>query len=88
MQRRVSATGLIVVCRQTVSLGRIHAGRIVSVHVSEHTLAIELGDDTRTVRRTTTRPVVVLKGSRRQNAARARHATALSSSPVRNEQPT
>ncbi len=88
VQRRVSATGRIVVCRQAVSLGRVHAGRIVSVHVSEHTLAIELGDDTRTVRRTTTRPVVVLKGSRRQNAARAAHATALSSSPVRNEQPT
>ena len=88
VQRRVSATGRIVVCRQAVSLGRIHAGRMVAVHVSEHTLAIELGDDTRTVRRTTTRPVVVLKGSRRQNPARAAHATALSSSPVQDEQPT
>jgi hypothetical protein len=86
-QRRVSATGRIVVCRQAVSLGRIHAGRMVSVHVSEHTLAIELGDDTRTVRRTTTRPVVVIKGSRRQNAVRAAKATALSSTPDRNEQP-
>jgi hypothetical protein len=88
VQRRVSATGRIVVCRQAVSLGRIQAGRMVAVHVSEHTLAIELGDDTRTVRRTTTRPVVVLKGSRRQNPARAAHATALSSIPVRDEQPT
>ena len=79
---------MIVVCRQRVTLGRIHAGRIVSVHVSEHTLAIDLGDDTRTIRRTTARPVVVLKGSRRQNPARAAHATALSSSPVRDEQPT
>jgi hypothetical protein len=83
VQRRVSATGRIVVCRQAVSLGRIHAGQTVAVHVSEHTLAIELGDDTRTVRRTTTRPVVVHKGSRRQNPARATNATALSSSPVR-----
>ncbi len=83
VQRRVSATGRIVVCRQAVSLGRIHAGRIVAVHVSEHTLAIELGDDTRTVRRTTTRPVVVIKGSRRQNPARTPTATTLSSSPVR-----
>jgi hypothetical protein len=88
VQRRVSATGVIVVCRQRVALGRIHAGRIVSVHVSEHTLAIELGDDTRTVRRTTTRPIVVLKGSRRLNPARAADATALSSSPVGDEQPT
>jgi hypothetical protein len=40
------------VCRQPVALGRLHAGRIVVVHVSEHTRAIELDDDTRTVRRT------------------------------------
>jgi hypothetical protein len=64
VQRRVSATGVITVCRQHVALGRVHAGRIVSVHVSEHTLAIELDDETRTVRRTTTNPVRVLKGSR------------------------
>jgi transposase InsO family protein len=65
VQRRVSAVGVITVCRQPVRLGRIHAGRMVSVHVSEHTLAIELGQDTRTVRRTTTNPVRVIKGSRR-----------------------
>jgi transposase InsO family protein len=88
VQRRVSATGVITVCRQSVSLGRVHAGRMVTVHVSEHTLAIELGDDTRTIRRTTTRPVVVIKGSRRQNPARAASATALSSSAVPNEHPT
>jgi hypothetical protein len=64
VQRRVSATGVITVCRQRVALGRVHAGRIVSVHVSEHTLAIELDGETRTVRRTTNRPVVVVKGSR------------------------
>jgi hypothetical protein len=88
VQRRVSATGVITVCRQRVALGRMHAGRMVTVHVSEPTLAIELDDETRTVRRTTTRPVVVIKGSRRQNPARAATETALSSSPVRNEQPT
>jgi hypothetical protein len=80
VQRRVSATGVITVCRQPVALGRVHAGRIVSVHVSEHTLAIELGDDTRTVRRTTTRPVVAIKGSRRRNPARAT-STQLSGRP-------
>jgi hypothetical protein len=78
---------VITVCRQHVALGRVHAGRIVTVHVSEHTLAIELGDDTRTVRRTTTRPVVVIKGSRRQNTARAASATALSSGAAQNEHP-
>lgn len=45
---------MITVCRQPVSLGRIHAGRIVRVHVAENTLAIELYDETRTVRRTRT----------------------------------
>jgi hypothetical protein len=69
VQRRISATGVICVCRQHVALGRIHAGRTVSVHVSEHTLAIELGQDTRTVRRTTTNPVRVVKGSRRHHPA-------------------
>src|SRR4051812_11411719 len=64
VQRRVSATGVITVCRQKVALGRIHAGRTVTVHVSEHTLAVELDDETRTIRRTTTGPVVVVKGSR------------------------
>ena len=34
VQRRVSANGRITVCRQTVALGRVHAGRIVTVHVS------------------------------------------------------
>jgi hypothetical protein len=64
VQRTVSATGRIVVCGQPVALGRVHSGRIVRVHVSEHTLAIELDGETRTVRRTTNRPVVAVKGSR------------------------
>jgi hypothetical protein len=68
VQRRVSATGVITVCRQPVSLGRIHAGRVLTVHVSEHTLAIELDDQVRTIRRTTNRPVVVIKGRRPQQA--------------------
>lgn len=70
VQRKVSATGVIVVCRQPVSLGRVHAGRTVTVHVSEHTLAIELDDETRTVRRTTTRPVRKIKADRPLDAHR------------------
>ena len=69
VQRRVSTTGTICVCRQTVALGRTHAGRVVTVHVAEHTLAIELDDETRTIRRTTTNPVVVIKGSRHHQRA-------------------
>jgi transposase InsO family protein len=79
VQRRASATGVITVCRQRVSLGRVHAGRIITVHVAEHTLAIELDGETRTVRRTTSRPVVVVKGSR-PHRARAT-STELSASP-------
>jgi hypothetical protein len=37
---------VIVVCGQTVPLGRIHAGRTMTLHVSEHTLAIELDGET------------------------------------------
>ena len=82
VQRRVSATGVITVCRQHVALGRVHAGRIVRVHVSEHTLTIELDDETRTIRRTTTRAPQVLKGSRPHKAARQDARPALSSSPA------
>jgi hypothetical protein len=78
VQRRVSATGRITVCWQQVSLGRVYAGRIVRVHVSEHTLAIELDDETRTIRRTTTRPPQILKGSRPTQAARQDARPALS----------
>jgi transposase InsO family protein len=80
VQRRVSATGVITVCRQPVALGRVHAGRTVRVHVSEHTLAIELDDETRTVRRTTTRPVQNIKANR-PHRARAT-STELSASAV------
>jgi len=65
VQRRVSDTGLIVVCRQKVALGRDMAGRTVTIHVSEATLAIELPDqEVRTVRRTTSRPVWTIKAGR------------------------
>ena len=81
--RRVSATGVITVCHQPVALGRIHAGRAVTVHVSEHTLAIELDHETRTVRLITTRPVVVIKGSRRYERRTQPDRPALSSSAER-----
>jgi hypothetical protein len=72
---------VITVCRQHVALGRIHAGRIVSVHVSEHTLAIELDEETRTVRRTTSLPARVLKGARPYGQPRDPQRTELSASP-------
>jgi hypothetical protein len=65
VQRRASATGLILVCGQNVALGRAHAGQTVTVYVSDTTLAIELDDaETRVVRRTTTTPVRNIKANR------------------------
>jgi transposase InsO family protein len=61
-QRVASNTGVIMVAGQKIALGRIHARRIVTVHVAAETITIDLGgDDTRTVRRTTTQPVRSIK---------------------------
>jgi hypothetical protein len=65
VQRRVSATGVIMVCGQKIALGRTHAGQTVTVAVSGTTLAIELDDaETRVVRRTTATPVRNIKADR------------------------
>jgi transposase InsO family protein len=65
VQRRASNTGVIMVARQKVALGRGHAHQTVSVAVSETTLAIELPDgETRVVRRTTQTAVRSIKGQR------------------------
>jgi transposase InsO family protein len=65
VQRRASATGLIVVCGQKIALGRAHAGQTLAIAVSDTTLAIELDDaETRVVRRTTTTPVRNIKADR------------------------
>jgi hypothetical protein len=58
VQRRVSTTGVIMVAGQVVSVGRGHGGTIVTVHVAEHTLTIDLDDGgQRTITRTTSKPV-------------------------------
>lgn len=69
VQRRASATGVIVVAGQKVPLGRIHAGATVTVHAAETTLAIELPDaDTKVVRRTNDNAVRSIKGQRPRTA--------------------
>lgn len=68
VQRVASNSGVIMVAGQKVALGRIHARAIVTVHVSETTLTIELPDDTRVVRRTTTQPVRSIKAARPRKA--------------------
>ena len=70
VQRRASNTGIIMVVGQKIALGRIHAGRIVTVHVAEDTMTIDLGgDDTHTIRRTTSQPVRSIKAHRPRKAA-------------------
>ena len=69
-QRRASNTGVIMVAGQKIALGRIHAARVVTIHVADDTMTIDLGgDDTRTVRRTTTQPVRSIKAHRPRKAA-------------------
>ena len=69
-QRVASNTGVIMVAGQKIALGRIHARQIVTVHVAQATITIDLsGDDTRTVRRTTTQPVRSIKAQQHRKAA-------------------
>lgn len=69
VQRRASNTGVIMICGQKIALGRLHAGQTVTVHVTDKTFTIDLaGDDTRTVRRTTTTPVRNTKAHRPRKA--------------------
>jgi transposase InsO family protein len=70
VQRRASNTGVVMVAGQKIALGRIHAARVVTIHVADHTMTIDLGgDDTRTIRRTTTQAVRSIKAHRPRKAA-------------------
>ncbi|MFJ5210946.1 IS481 family transposase [Streptomyces nigra] len=64
VQRRVSAVGTVMVCRQVVSLGRPYAGQTVTVHVSDTTISVELDGQIRVIRRTTDVPVRNVKASK------------------------
>jgi hypothetical protein len=69
-QRRASNTGIIMVAGQKIALGRIHAGQVVTVHVAAETITIDLGEDTRTVRRTTSQPVRSIKAAQSRKDSR------------------
>ena len=70
VQRVASSTGVIMVAGQKIALGRIHARQIITVHVAAEVMTIDLGgDDTRTVRRTTTQPVRSIKAQQHRKAA-------------------
>ncbi|MEV4167914.1 IS481 family transposase [Nonomuraea sp. NPDC049709] len=64
VQRRANAFGVIMVTRQRVALGRLYVGRVVTVHVSDTTLTIDLDEGPRTVHRTTDLPVRNVKAHR------------------------
>jgi transposase InsO family protein len=64
VQRRASATGVIMVAWQKIALGRHHAGKTVTVAVTDTDLTIDVDGDQQTVQRTTDRPVRWLKAQR------------------------
>nr|WP_314222227.1 IS481 family transposase [Streptomyces sp. DSM 40713] len=64
VQRRVSATGTVMVCRQVVSLGRTYTGQTVTVHVAESTITVELDGQVRVIQRTTDIPVRHVKANK------------------------
>ena len=69
VQRRVSSTGIVMVCGQKIALGRTHGQQTVTIHVADTTLAVELDDgETRVIRRTTQQPVRNIKASRPRTA--------------------
>lgn len=64
VQRRVSATGTVMVCRQVVSLGRTYTGQTVTVHVAESMITVELDGQVRVIQRTTDIPVRHVKANK------------------------
>ena len=62
VQRLADFTGTICVTRQRIGLGRAFARQTLTVHVSDTTITVDLGDgDTHVARRTTTMAVTTIK---------------------------
>lgn len=53
-----------MVVGQKIALGRVHAGKTVTIDVTDTQLGIHCDDGTRTVRRTTNQPVTSIKAHR------------------------
>ncbi|MFI5848654.1 hypothetical protein ACIA8B_05095 [Micromonospora chalcea] len=53
-----------MVVGQNVALGRVYAGKTITIHVTDTELTIACDDGTRALRRTTDQPVRNLKASR------------------------
>ncbi|WP_408631933.1 IS481 family transposase [Micromonospora palythoicola] len=69
VQRRASNSGVVMVAWQKVALGRVHAGKTVTITVSDTELVIECDDGLRTIRRTTNHPVTRIKAHRPRKVA-------------------
>jgi hypothetical protein len=57
-----------MVTGQKIAPGRIHARQIITVHAVADTFTIDLGDDIRTVSRTTTQAVRSIKAQQPRKA--------------------
>jgi hypothetical protein len=64
VQRRASNSGVVMVVGQKIALGRVHAGKTVTIDVTDTQLAIHCDDGVRTVRRATDQPVTRIKARR------------------------
>lgn len=64
VQRRASNTGIVMVAWQKVAIGRVHAGKTITIDVTETELAFHCDDGIRRVRRTNHRPVTRIKAHR------------------------
>jgi hypothetical protein len=64
VQRRASATGVVMVARQKICLGRVHAGKTITIDVGDTELVVHCDDGLRTLRRTTNQPVTRIKAHR------------------------
>jgi hypothetical protein len=65
VQRRASATGTIMIAGQGITIGRPHAGRVITAHVAQTTISIDLGDgQTTLIPRTTNTPIRNIKADR------------------------
>jgi hypothetical protein len=64
VQRRISAVGTIMVCRQVVSLGRMYAGQTITAHVAQSTITVELDGQLRVIPRTNSIPVRNVKANK------------------------
>ncbi|MFF4893461.1 hypothetical protein ACFY11_26660 [Micromonospora chersina] len=70
VQRRASNSGVVMVVGQKVALGQVHAGKAVTIDVTDTNLTVECDDGPRTFRRTNDQPVRSIKAHRPRKFSR------------------